>query len=243
MSTCAGKPLSRRTSAVRIVALLAVLAERARQALGDDAVDRARDEERLDPHLDQAGDRRRRVVGVQRREDEVAGERRLDRDLRRLAVADLADHDDVGVGAHHRAQAVGERQAGARVDLDLGDALDLELDRVLDRDDVLLGGVEHPERRVERRRLARAGRAGDEHRAVGLVDRALEARRARRSRHAELVEVVDDGAVLVEDAHRRSTRRGRSAASRRAGRRACRRSSGRRGRPAARAARRCRGRS
>ena len=53
----------------------------------------------------------RRVVGVQRREHEVAGERRLDGDLRRLAVADLADHDDVGVGAHHRAQAGGERQA------------------------------------------------------------------------------------------------------------------------------------
>ena len=55
---------------------------------------------------------RRRVVGVQRREHQVAGQRRLDRDLRRLAVADLADHDDVGVGAHHRAQAGGERQAG-----------------------------------------------------------------------------------------------------------------------------------
>ena len=54
---------------------------------------------------------RRRVVGVQRGEHEVAGERRLDRDLRGLAVADLADHDDVGVGAHHRAQARGERQA------------------------------------------------------------------------------------------------------------------------------------
>jgi hypothetical protein len=44
------------------------------------------------------------------REHEVAGQRRLDGDLRRLAVADLADHDDVGVGAHHRAQAGGERQ-------------------------------------------------------------------------------------------------------------------------------------
>ena len=52
-----------------------------------------------------------RVVGVQRREHEVAGERRLDRDLRGLAVADLADHDHVGVGADHRAQPGGERRA------------------------------------------------------------------------------------------------------------------------------------
>ena len=35
-------------------AALAVLAQRPRQALGDDAVDRAGDQERLDAHLDQA---------------------------------------------------------------------------------------------------------------------------------------------------------------------------------------------
>ena len=46
------------------------------------------------------------VVRVQRREDEVAGERGLDRDLGRLGVADLADHDDVGVLAEDGAQAV-----------------------------------------------------------------------------------------------------------------------------------------
>ena len=45
------------------------------------------------------------VAGVQRREHEVAGERGLDRDVGGLAVADLADHDHVGVGAQHRAQA------------------------------------------------------------------------------------------------------------------------------------------
>src|SRR5205807_6408448 len=41
---------------------LAGRAEHAREPLGDDAVERGGDEERLDPHLDQARDRRRRVV-------------------------------------------------------------------------------------------------------------------------------------------------------------------------------------
>ena len=133
------------------------------------------------------------------REHEVARERRLDGDLRRLAVADLADHDDVGVGTHHRAQAGGERQARLVVDLDLGDAVELVLDRVLDRDDVLLDRVELVERAVERGRLAGAGRAGDEHGAVGLRERLREALERLRE-HAELLE-LDHDLALVQDSH------------------------------------------
>ena len=91
--------------------------------------------------------------------------RGLDRDPGGLAVADLADHHDVGVGAQDRAERVREGQAGARVDLHLADAGEPVLDRVLDGDDVDLGPADLGERRVERRRLARAGRAGDEQRA------------------------------------------------------------------------------
>ena len=47
-------------------AALALLAQQPREALGDDAVDRGADEEGLDAHLDQARDRARGVVGVQR---------------------------------------------------------------------------------------------------------------------------------------------------------------------------------
>ena len=72
---------------------------------------RARDEERLDAHVHQAADRARRVVGVQRRQHEVARQRRLDGDLRRLEVADFADQDDVRVLAQERAQRRGEVQA------------------------------------------------------------------------------------------------------------------------------------
>ena len=110
------------------------------------------------------------VVGVDRREHEVAGERRVDRDLGGLAVADLADHDDVGIVAQERAQPGRERQVDLRVDRGLRDAVELVLDRILDGEDVEVGRVDLGQAGVERRRLAGAGRAGDEDDAVRPVD-------------------------------------------------------------------------
>ncbi len=80
-----------------------------------------------------------RVVGVERGENEVAGERGADCDLRGLEVADFADHDDVGILAEHMAQRAGERQADLGVRLHLVRAGHLVFDRVLDRDDTEVG--------------------------------------------------------------------------------------------------------
>jgi hypothetical protein len=44
----------------------------------------------------------------------VAGERRLDRHVGGLVVADLAHHDDVRVLAHERLHARGEREVDVR---------------------------------------------------------------------------------------------------------------------------------
>jgi hypothetical protein len=38
-----------------------------------------------------------RIVGVQRRDEQMTGERGLDRDVGRLLVANFADEDDVGI--------------------------------------------------------------------------------------------------------------------------------------------------
>ena len=65
-----------------------------------------------------------RVVGVQRREHEVTGERGLDRDVDGLGVADLTDQDDVGVLTQDRPQRAGEGQPALRVDLHLVDAVE-----------------------------------------------------------------------------------------------------------------------
>ena len=107
-----------------------------------------------------------RVLGVERGEDEVAGLGRGQRGRDRLEVAHLAEEDHVGVLAEGGAQRLGE---GRRVGADLAlvdDALLVpvqELDRVLDRDDVVgARAVDLVDQGGQRRRLTRAGRAGDE---------------------------------------------------------------------------------
>src|SRR5207237_33453 len=83
----------------RVVHLAAMRAQLAREPLGEDAAHSGAGEERLHAHLVQAGERAGGVVRVQRREHEVAGERRFDRDLGGLVGANLAGPLDVGVGA------------------------------------------------------------------------------------------------------------------------------------------------
>ena len=77
--------------------LLAVAAQLACQALRNDEADRRRDGVGLDAHIDQSSERLRRIVGVQSREHQVPGLRRLDGDLCGFQVADFADHDDIRV--------------------------------------------------------------------------------------------------------------------------------------------------
>lgn len=68
----------------------------------------------------------------------MAGQRGLDRDARRLAVADLPHHDHVGVLPQDGAQGLGEAEPGPRVDLHVVDARQLALHRILDGDQVAL---------------------------------------------------------------------------------------------------------
>ena len=92
---------------------------------------------------------------------------RLDGDGDRLQVAQLADEDDVGVLAQRRAQRVLERvRVGVHFALVDQALLVLvhELDRIFDRDDVILARpVDVIDHRAQRRRFSRAGRPGDEH--------------------------------------------------------------------------------
>ncbi|MNT59738.1 hypothetical protein D3C72_1972710 [compost metagenome] len=59
----------------RFASLRAALTEPAHQTLGLDAAHRRSHQKRLDTHVDKARERADRVIGVQRRKHQVAGER------------------------------------------------------------------------------------------------------------------------------------------------------------------------
>ena len=86
-------------------------------------------------------------------ENQVVGQRRLNCDLRRLFVANFADHDLVRVVAQNRAQAARKRQSFLFVHRNLSDAVQLILDRVFDRDDLIFFVSNFIERGVQSRRL------------------------------------------------------------------------------------------
>jgi hypothetical protein len=121
------------------------------------------------------------VDRVHRGEDEVAGLGGLERRLGRLGIAQLADQDHVRVLAQHAADR-GEERLGVEPDLALVDDAAVigvqDLDRVLDRDDVLAArSVDVVDHRGERGRLARAGGAGHEHEPAMLFGQPLDALR------------------------------------------------------------------
>src|SRR5439155_710407 len=150
---------------------------------------------RHDPNA--AVDRLRRRVRVQRAERQVAGLGDAERRFDRLEIAHLADEHDVRVLAERRAERVAEA-VGVAVHLALVHQTVLvlmhELDRVLDGQDVIVAlGVDLVDHRRQRRRLAAAGRAGDEHQAARLLRERRE--HGRQAQIAERANLFRDDAV------------------------------------------------
>ena len=191
----------------------AAAAKSLQQRLRDDRAQRLREHRahhfllRRREHVDHAVDRLRRRAGVQRAEHEMAGLGRGQREPDRLEVAHLADQDDVGILAQGRAQRLAEAERVA-VHLALVDQAALrlvhELDRVLDRDDVLgavdVDVVDHAR---ERGRLARAGRAGHQHQPARQHAQVLEHLRRvqvleRLDQRRDVAEHGAGAAILVE---------------------------------------------
>ncbi len=151
--------------------LLALRAELARQPLRGDQDDARGDVERRHAHVGQPHQGRGSVVGVQGRHHQVTGLRGLDRDVGGFEVADFADHDDVGILSQEGAQRVGEIETCLFIDVDLVDAGQLDFGRVFSRCNIHARLVQDVQARVQRHRLAAAGRAGHQDHAVRALDR------------------------------------------------------------------------
>src|SRR5208283_1311829 len=132
------------------------------------------DEIRFDTHVHEAGDGAGGVVGVQRGENQVAGEGGLHGDLRGFLVADFADENYIRVVAQDRAQPARKGQAGLLVDLDLIDAFELIFNGIFHGDDFADGIVDLIQRGIKRGGFAAAGGAGDEDDAVRQLEHAAE---------------------------------------------------------------------
>src|SRR6266568_688230 len=149
---------------------LAVFADDANQPLGQDAVQGADKVVWLDAHVDEAADDVGHVVGVNSGEEQVAGERGLDGDLRGFLVADFAHHDLVRIVAEDGTQTARESKPLLLIDRNLRDAANLVFHRVFNRDELVFVGLDLIDGRIQRRGLAGARRAGYEDHAVRLTN-------------------------------------------------------------------------
>ena len=110
------------------------------QSLSDDRFDGRGQQEAFHAEVGESQHGAGCVIGMQRREHEVTGQRCLNRDLRGLEVSNLTDEDDVGVLTQERTQQRREGQILIGVHLALDEAVDVVFHRVFGRQDL---GLEH----------------------------------------------------------------------------------------------------
>ena len=171
-------------------------AEAADEALGEKGADGGGNEEGLHAHVDETAEAAEGIVGVERGEDEVAGEGGADGDFCGFEVANFPDHDDVGVGTEDGAEGGGEGQADFAFHGDLHDTRELVFDGVFDGDDAAVWMVYLGEEGVKAGGFSGTGGAGDEDDAVGEVEQGLDAF-AHEGLHVQL---LDAEFFLVEEA-------------------------------------------
>src|SRR5579863_4015006 len=129
---------------------------------------------RFDAHIEEAPDNVDHVVGVDGGENQVAGKRGLNRNLRSLGVANFVDHDLVRIVTQNGAQSAGKGQTLFLIDRDLRDAANLIFDRVLDGDDFVFVGLDLADGCVQRRGFTAPSWSRDQHHAIRFLDVAAE---------------------------------------------------------------------
>ena len=107
---------------------------------------------------------------MHRRENQVARQRSLNRNLSGFKVANLTNQDDVRILSKEGPQQLGERQFLVRIDLALDETINVVFNGILSRQNFGLGVIEFIEAGVQRGGLARTSRPGDDHNAIGAFD-------------------------------------------------------------------------
>ena len=100
----------------------------------------------------------------------MSGKRCLETHLSRFPVPNFANHDDVGVSAQEGTQRGSEGQSCFDIDLDLPQVRVGDLDGVLCRPDLPVGGIQLLKNRMKRGGLARSRRPDTQDQAVRTLD-------------------------------------------------------------------------
>ena len=148
----------------------AVWTQSAQQPLRHNQADRAGDVERRNTHVQKAGQRGRCIIGMQGRENHVAGLGGFNGDVGGFQVTNLTDHNNIRVLTQEGSECGSKRQTLFFIDVDLVDARQVNLGRIFCRRNVHIFRVQNTQAGIERNGFARTCRTGNQHHAVRAVD-------------------------------------------------------------------------
>ena len=167
------------------------------QALGNQKTDGARENRVGADEVNHTGEGSGGGVGVEGGEHEMTGDGGLDGGAGGVAVANLADHDDVRVKTEDGAETFGEGATSGGVDGDLGDAGDAVFNRILKGDNFAVGGVEGVDDGIEGGGFTGAGGTDHEDEAAGVRDDFLDGGHFAFGETEEIE--IQEGFVKVEE--------------------------------------------
>lgn len=148
--------------------------------------------------MQQTRNRGRGVRSMNRRQDQVAGDRGGHGNLSRLSVPDFTNHDHVGILPQDGSERCGKVEPCTPIDVNLACPIESVFDRVLDGDDVLLFAVDLRQGRKQCGAFPRTRRACREHDPLPTLQQSTESPEVGIA-HAKSVE-IRGGCGLVEQA-------------------------------------------
>jgi len=130
----------------------------------------------------------------------MAGQTGLHGNFRGLAVADFADHDNIGILPQNRPQTLGESHFHFGVNLGLADAVQIKFDGVFHRQNIARAFVQPVDYGVQTGGFTGTGRAGHQDNAVRVRDHFLN-RIQLGIGHADLFEIELVGLFVQQPQH------------------------------------------